>query len=123
MAVLQSDFLAGKEVLVLEDQSLIAMDTEEILRKLGAAGVRCYPNIRDAKTALDAQAPDWAILDFNLGDHTSAVIADDLVARGVPFVFATGYGDSVMIPERFRDIRVLHKPINAAMMLEVFSGA
>jgi light-regulated signal transduction histidine kinase (bacteriophytochrome) len=123
MAVLQSDFLAGKEVLVLEDQSLIAMDTEEILRKLGAAGVRCYPNIRDAKTALDARAPDWAILDFNLGDHTSAVIADDLVARGVPFVFATGYGDSVMIPERFRDIRVLHKPINAAMMLEVFSGA
>jgi light-regulated signal transduction histidine kinase (bacteriophytochrome) len=115
------EFLVGLDVLVLEDQSLIAMDLEDTLRRLGAVEVRCAPNIREAHRALQLRLPDWAILDFNLGDHTSAVIADELIGRGVRFVFATGYGDSVMIPERFSAIPVLRKPINAAMVFEAFN--
>jgi len=115
-------FFAGKDILVLEDQALIAMDTEETLRRLGAFEVRCYANGRDAKTGLKTLTPDCAILDFNLGDHTSADVADDLLARGIPFAFATGYGDSVMIPDRFLTIPILHKPLNSGMILEAFAS-
>ena len=61
------------------------MGTEETLPRLGALEVRCYANGRDAKTALRALTPDCAILHFNLGDHTSADVADDLLAKGVRF--------------------------------------
>ena len=118
----QDAFFGGKDVLVLEDQSLIAMDIEETLRGLGAVEVRCCANITDAKAALKMLTPDCAILDFNLGDHTSAAIADDLMALGVPFIFATGYGDSVMIPERFHGVPIRHKPLNSNLILEAFSA-
>ena len=114
-------FFFGKTVLVVEDQSLIAMDVEERLRRLGARDVRCVPNILEAQKALQEFVPDCAVLDFNLGDHTSAVIADELLALNVDFAFATGYGDSVMIPKRFDGVPVVRKPINGAMLLEAFS--
>ena len=121
-AARENAFFHGKDVLVLEDQSLIAMDNEQTLRGLGAAEVRCCASITDAKAALAVLKPDCAILDFNLGDHTSAAIADDLTALGVPFIFATGYGDSVMIPERFRGVPVIRKPLSANLILDAFSA-
>ncbi len=118
---ISGDYFAGKTALILEDQALIAMDMEDTLRRLGARDVTCAPNIDDAERALSGGVPDCAILDYNLGDHTSAVIADELLSLSVDFVFATGYGDSVMIPARFENVPVLRKPISAAMLLEAFS--
>jgi FixJ family two-component response regulator len=46
----------------------------------------------------------------NLGDHTSAPVAELLRNLGVPFVFATGYGDTVMIPESLRSVPIVRKP-------------
>jgi hypothetical protein len=115
-------FFGGKDVVILEDQALIAMDVEETLRKLGATEIHCYANIRDAKHGLEVLTPDCAILDFNLGDHTSADVADDLTARGIPFVFATGYGDGVTIPERFSGVPILRKPLTSDMILSAFSA-
>nr|WP_256127010.1 HWE histidine kinase domain-containing protein [Ameyamaea chiangmaiensis] len=103
--------LRGKSVLLLEDQSLIALDTEDMLRKLGALEVRLSPDAIHARLALGTFRPDVGVLDFNLNDDTSAVIGDLLVAMNIPFVFATGYGDNVMIPERFRHIPVVRKPV------------
>jgi len=103
--------LAGRSVLLVEDQSLIALDTEDLLRKLGASEVRLSPDPVHARLSLGAFRPDFAVLDFNLNDDTSAVIGDLLLAMRIPFVFATGYGDSVMIPERFRDVPVARKPL------------
>jgi two-component sensor histidine kinase len=106
--------LAGLGVLVVEDQALIAMDTEETLRRLGASEVRLAPSVEDALRLLDIFTPDVAILDFNLGNETSAEIADLLATQGVPFLFATGYGDGVMIPERFRQVPLLRKPVSGS---------
>jgi len=112
--------LAGMSVLLVEDQSLIALDTEEMLRRLGATEVRLSPDAVHARLSLGAFRPDFAVLDFNLHDDTSAVIADLLLAMRVPFVFATGYGDSVMIPERFRKVPVARKPLVAhALALQI----
>ena len=55
--------LLGLSVLIVEDQALIALDTEETLRKLGAGEIRLAPNVRDAKRALLAAVPDVAVLD------------------------------------------------------------
>ncbi len=60
--------------------------------------------------------PDVAVLDFNLGSETSEEVADDLIEQRVPFVFATGYGDNVMIPERFRHIPIVRKPVNRSAL-------
>ena len=104
------DSLAGMSILLVEDQSLIALDTEDILRRLGANDVRLSPDAAHAVLTLASFKPDAAILDFNLGEGTSEAVADHLVAIGVPFVFATGYGDSIMIPDHLRSVPVVRKP-------------
>lgn len=104
--------LAGFSVLVVEDQGLIAMDTERTIRALGAADVRLAPTAEDALLLLESFEPDAALLDFNLGKGTAEPVADFLIRRGVPFVFTTGYSDNVMIPARLRQVPVVRKPIN-----------
>lgn len=101
--------LTGTTCLVVEDQALIALDTEDLLRRLGAS-VRLSPDAAHAFQALEHFTPDHAVLDFSLGEGTSIAVADHLAAMGVPFIFATGYGDTVMIPERLRDVPVVRKP-------------
>ena len=61
---------------------------------------------------------DAAVLDVNLSGESSFTVADELVERGLPFVFATGYGESVILPDRFRAVPVVSKPYdNAALRM------
>ncbi len=106
--------ITGLDSFTVEDQGLIAMDAEETLRQLGAEDVRLSP-VKDAAQTLETYAPDAVILDFNLGDETSEAIAELLIARRVPFVFTTGYSDSVMIPARWH-IPILRKPVNGTSL-------
>lgn len=115
--------LVGKNVLLVEDQALIAMDTEDLLRSLGAASVRSTPNVAEALLAISTSLPDCAVLDLNLGGETSTEIADRLVASTVPFIFATGYRDTVMIPARFEAVPVVRKPIDARLLSQVLADA
>lgn len=115
--------LGGMSILLVEDQSLIALDTEELLRQLGAREVRLSPDREHAMRSLGLYRPDAAVLDFNLGDDTSEPIADHLTAIGVPFIFATGYGDSVMIPEHLRDVPVVRKPAGAKSLARQLAEA
>ncbi len=112
--------LSGRSVLVVEDQLLIALDVEQSLLDLDAAAVRLAPSVSKGLETLDEEAPDAAILDFDLGEETSEGLADELTRRAIPFAFATGYGDSVMIPKRFRDVPIVRKPLNAAMLSDAF---
>jgi light-regulated signal transduction histidine kinase (bacteriophytochrome)/CheY-like chemotaxis protein len=111
-AVIVARPLAGLNVLLLEDRALIAIDTENILYQLGAASVDAFPNVAAASRGLAAAEPDLAILDFNLGDETSADLADWFASRRIPFVFLTGYIDSASIPLRFAAIPVIRKPVD-----------
>ena len=65
---------------------------------------------------LEQAPPAIALLDVNLGRENSFPVADALLARGIPFVFATGYGEANMFPERFRHLPVLSKPYAPAEM-------
>jgi light-regulated signal transduction histidine kinase (bacteriophytochrome)/CheY-like chemotaxis protein len=103
--------LSGLTVLLVEDQVLIALDAEHSLRRLGANEVRIAPTRERALLEIAERAPDLAVLDVNLGDDgTSAQVAEKLRALNVPFVFATGYGDSAMIPESMKTTPVVRKP-------------
>ncbi len=113
---LDVEILKGRDVLLVEDQVLIAMDTEDVLRQLGAGSVTAISNTADALSALGKISPHCAVLDFSLNGDTSASIADDLTARRIPFVFVTGYGDSVMIPNRFAEVPVIRKPVSGPML-------
>ncbi len=119
----QAGVLEGLHILLVEDQSLIAIDTEDTLRRLGAAQVTLAPSVADASRAIADALPDCAILDFNLGKSNAASIADELIVLGVPFVFATGYGDSVMIPERLRGFPVVRKPVSIGAIADMLGHA
>ncbi|HEX3861098.1 MAG TPA: HWE histidine kinase domain-containing protein [Stellaceae bacterium] len=115
--------LAGLTVLLVEDQALIAMDAEDTLRRLGAAAVHLALSAAEALERLETSTPDLAVLDFNLGSDTAAEVADILVERRVPFIFATGYSDSVMLPARFRGVPIVRKPINDATLVTQITQA
>jgi len=111
-----STALGGLDVLLVEDQALIAMDTEDTLRKLGALTVRLAANVAQAKAEMATALPEFAILDFNLGSETSAGIADLLIASDVPFLFVTGYGDNVTLPDRLKQVPIVRKPVSATSL-------
>lgn len=98
------------DVLIVEDNFIIAMDAEAIVGDLGAAAVHLASSTADALAILDRTAITTAILDFNLEDETSVAVADALDAAGIPFVFATGYTDASVFPERYRARPMLKKP-------------
>jgi CheY-like chemotaxis protein len=108
--------LDGLSVLLVEDSLIIALDAEDILRRLGAHDVFTDGNAAGAIAAIDADAPDMAILDINLGSGNSFPIADHLADKGIPFMFATGYGERGDLPERHRECIVMQKPYTLQMM-------
>ncbi len=108
-APIKADLFADESVLVVEDSLIIALDAEDILTRYGAK-VAIASNSDAAHSHLDDNKPDFAILDINLGDENSFGIADRLHDLGVPFLFASGYGEQAKLPDRHRAWAVVQKP-------------
>ncbi|GAB6854793.1 HWE histidine kinase domain-containing protein [Asaia astilbis] len=106
----QSALLHSARVLLVEDQLLIAMETEQALNAAGVRHIRTVSSVYEALQAIKEQSPDVALLDFNLGKESSEDIASVLRKKGIPFLFATGYADRTMIPQEFEDVPILRKP-------------
>src|ERR1700676_2381306 len=79
-------------VLVVEDEGLVSMLIEDMLTDMGHEGGAVAARMGDALEAARTDLFDIAIIDVNLDGQSSYPIADLLKARGIPFVFATGYG-------------------------------
>lgn len=84
---------AAERILVVEDSMIIALDTEECLRGLGAREVVVQGTVAGALATLGKERFDFALLDFNLGIESSEKVAQVLRDRGIPFWLATGYGE------------------------------
>jgi CheY-like chemotaxis protein len=82
----------GRRILLVEDEAMIAMLVEDMLEDLGHELVRVANRLEDAVTAARNESVDLAILDLNLGGVLTYPAADALAERGIPFIFATGYG-------------------------------
>lgn len=100
---------AGRRVLVVEDEVLVAMLVEDILADHGAEAVGPATRIGAALALAQSEPLDAAILDVNLAGEVTAPVAAALAARGVPFLFATGYGRAGL-PPGHEDAAVLAKP-------------
>ena len=112
--------LAGKRVLVVEDEALLNMLLEDVLLEQGMVVVGPAATL-EAALALAAETPlDGAILDVNLGTHNSYPVARVLEARGVPFVFATAYAESST--RAAEGVRVLPKPYDLRQLVEVLES-
>ena len=96
-------------ILVVEDELMIRMLLEDMLGELGYTVAAEAARIEEALDAAKNADFDIAILDVNLNGQPISPVADALVARGMPFVFATGYGERGL-PEPYRDRPTLKKP-------------
>lgn len=112
--------LEGKRVLVVEDEPIVAMHLEDMLEDLGCEVAGSYSRLEEARIAAGTGEFDLAVLDVNLGGTESFPVAEVLAGRGVPFVFATGYGgretpfpqaQTITKPYRQQDLE--HALINA----------
>ena len=97
-------------MLLVEDSMLIALDAEDALIACGVGEVVIAGNVVAALAAIDQGLPDFAVLDFNLGDETSEAVARALTTAGVPYCFATGYGDALERVQACPPYGVLKKP-------------
>jgi CheY-like chemotaxis protein len=99
----------ARRVLVVEDEMLIGMLLEDMLVDMGYEVVGIIPRVNDALAAAQREAFDFAILDVHLNGQAVFPVADLLVERGIPFVFATGYGERGL-PDQYRNRPILQKP-------------
>lgn len=97
-------------VMILEDNLIIAMDAEAIMERLGVKRVDIASNVRDALRTIEKSRPDFALLDINLGNENSLPVALKLKELGIPFAFATGYGERAPLPPELADVTVIQKP-------------
>ena len=105
--------LSGRRVLVVEDEMIVAWLLEDMLADFGCVVVGPAARVEQALAVIDAEAIDAAVLDLNLNGQKSYPVADALAARGVPFVFSTGY-DKGSLLDGYRSFPVLQKPYHRA---------
>lgn len=114
---------AGRRVLVVEDEMMIAMLVEDMLSELGCAVVGPVHALDDALDLARTEVGlDAALLDVNLAGQPVFAVADALREKGVPAIFSTGYGDAGL-REVDRGAPVLQKPFRAGDLARALSAA
>ena len=98
------------DVLVVEDDPIIALDFEDTLLGFGVKTVRTAANVAKALDMIADRPPQFALLDVSLIREKSFAVAERLEALKIPFAFVTGYGAVVRLPAAFAAKPRLPKP-------------
>ena len=114
--------LAGRRILVVEDEFLIAMEVEDILHALGAEVVGPFGRLKPALGAVQKEVLDGAVLDVRLDGETSEEIAAVLVSRGLPVLLTTGY-EREQLPPALRNLPRLRKPFDERDLRDMLEQA
>jgi CheY-like chemotaxis protein len=114
--------LKGTRVLLVEDEGVIVMLVGRMLESVGCTVVGVAARVNDALDKVANLVFDVALLDINLAGNVTYPVADALRARGVPFVFATGYGSAALKAE-LRGAPVLSKPYVLAQLIAALTKA
>jgi CheY-like chemotaxis protein len=124
MTVSSTADLAGRRVLVVEDEALVAMLLEDMLEDLGCKVLGPMMRVSEALAFVAEHGADIdvAILDVNLAGERSFPVAEALRARGAPFILSTGY-DDVGIDEGWRGGPILRKPFLANQLESILREA
>jgi CheY-like chemotaxis protein len=107
-------------VLIVEDETIVAMLLEKALLGLGYAVVDCVQTLETALVSAKNAIFDIAVLDANLNGKFSLPVAEVLQARRIPFVLATGYSTSEL-EQAFPDVPLLRKPFKIAALVQVIT--
>lgn len=113
--------LSGKRILIVEDEFFLALELEDYLRAAGADTVGPCSDLASAVAASRREPVDLAVLDVNLNGTMVYPLADELLARGLPFVFVTGYS-AANLPERFRESPLVTKPYDPAALVRIVTA-
>ena len=114
--VKETSMLAGKRLLVVEDEALVALDIVTALEGAGAEVVGSAGTAKDALNIINNTPLDAALLDANLRGDPVDEIASALIARKVPFLFVTGYGPE-SLPKGFMESGILSKPFGQEQLV------
>jgi DNA-binding response OmpR family regulator len=118
------DALAGLRILIVEDEFLVALLVEEMLRDLRCEIVGPVSSLEEAVATVRQNRLDGALLDANLNGKNSFPVADELSAHDVPFILVTGYSGHKGDPPVLTRAPRVRKPVNfdelADRMTEVF---
>jgi two-component sensor histidine kinase len=115
----QAIAVGGLKLLIVEDALLLALELEAGLTEAGAEVVGSAADVGEAMR-MSSLPIDAAVLDANLNGASVLPVAQALASRGVPFVFATGYGDDKMLPAGF-DAPVIRKPYDVTQVAAAIS--
>ena len=96
-------------MLLVEPQVIVAMEVEDMLRAAGCEVIGPVGTLQAAITLAHEEVLDAAVLDVDLDGEKVYPAAEALHTRGIPFILATGYGESTL-PEKWRDQPRLSKP-------------
>jgi len=118
----ENDAAAGKRVLVVEDELMIRMLLQDMLVDLGHTLAGEAGRVDDAIALARQGEFDVAILDVNLNGEPISPVVEVLIERGLPFVFATGYG-ARGVPEPYRTTPTLQKPFQAEALARAIEAA
>lgn len=117
----EGEGLAGRRVLIVEDELLVAMEMEQLLHRHGCEVLGPAPSVARALALIHERLPDVAVLDVQLGAERAAPIADRLAAAGVPFVLVTGYGRIEPEEPALRSAPRLSKPVEEQQLLRTLA--
>ena len=109
-------------VLVVEDNDLIAMQLEMMLRDSVTGEVQMVSTVAAALAALNERTVDLAILDIQLGDENGLVVAERCAADRVPVILATGFAD-MLLPVTYANEQLLKKPYSMLGLQHAISRA
>jgi DNA-binding response OmpR family regulator len=114
--------LAGKRVLIVEDELLVALLIEDFLAELGCSTLGPCGSLANALDAARTESFDLAVLDVNLDGEKVYPVAEVLAKRRIPFLFLSGYGDEA-IPVGHSEWKVCAKPFRGNDLATMMSAA
>ncbi|MGD8479532.1 MAG: response regulator [Methyloceanibacter sp.] len=115
----EEELLKGLRVLVVEDQAPIALQLEDMLVESECQVVGPASRVGQALRLLGENVVDAAVLDLNVAGELVYPVADALDARGLPYIFATGY-DPSDVSGRYGHRNIVQKPFSRRVFLEAF---
>jgi CheY-like chemotaxis protein len=110
--------LDGLRILVVEDDYIVVSECGHVLRGYGAHVLGFVPDIARARATLFHEVPDCILLDINLKGEMAFDLAREIVVRGIPIVFTTGY-DSSVLPQSLRGRPLLQKPVVTSELIRI----
>ena len=110
-------------VLLLEDDALISIDTEDMLMSLGVRRVYAAHTLEEAQAIVERETVDAAVLDLVIGHVRCEEFASRLAAARVPIVFASGMRDAASLPEALRDVPTVDKPYTSQALHSALARA